>query len=524
MCIRDRWRGDPAHGAVEDGTHSGLSELVWKFETNGQIYSSPSFFDGGMLIGSDDWNLYCLDPDTGELNWKYKTGGEVQSTAFIEGKRAYFGSFDGYLYCLELPEEISGRPSLEWKVELKGDVISSCHPYLDSVIVADTGGYLHRISNDGTILWSEKHSNDDIWASPVLDTAGGYGAIGNVTDSVIVFSLEDGSLIDTFGYGDKAEIYSSGLLADGILYLTDGEGRRLIAEDLARRGRGWVFEIGQPAYSTPVIEGERLYFGSFEFAWCIPAEDPDGNGFIDEDEVIWTTQTHDFQGGSSPLIAGDLMFIGSDDYNLYCIEKNTGKVMWTFETKGYVYSSPALHNGSVYFGSNDWSVYCVGDRPPGIVFEVVVDPVEINSDETARLWINVTDGEENLVRNATLDITASAGYITIGPDEIITNRIVAGSGRINLNVKPFSVSSRSTLDITITGEKEGLTSGSTTIQIIVEPGEETEAIDPDVIDRGRERMPFVIGLIAVITVNMSLFSVLVLFKVREVNTLREGSN
>lgn len=517
------WRGDPLHQAVEEGIPTGIGELIWKYNTNGQIYSSPVFYEGGMLIGSDDWNLYCLDPDTGELNWKFKTEGEVQSTPLIENGRAYFGSFDGNLYCLELPDEEGGRPSLLWSLELEGDVISSCHPYKDSLIVADTGGFVHRITKEGNLVWNRTHSSNDYWSTPLVDAENERGIIGDEFDNLVIFSLEDGSLIKNISYGESSELYSSGLLKDDMLYITDGEGRRLIAEDLTGGGRGWTFDVGYPSYSTPVINGDRIYFGSFEYSWCLPLDDPDDSGTIEMDEIIWSHPTHDFQGGSSPLIAGDLMFIGSDDYNLYCLNKFTGKEEWTFPTKGYVYSSPALYNGSVYFGSNDRSVYCVGERPPGIELEVTMDPLEITTEETARIWINVTDGDENLVQNSTVYIDTSAGFVTFDHERPITGGIVLGSGQTYFDFVPFFVSSRSTMDITISAEKEGLTMGFSTIQLIVEPGEGTEEDTPDVIDSTTERRPYVIGLIIVVILNISLLLVLVLFKIRDINTQREAT-
>jgi outer membrane protein assembly factor BamB len=516
-----QWRGDPLHKGIEDGMPTGMGELIWKYPTNGQVYSSPVFFEGGMLIGSDDWNLYCLDPDTGDLNWKFKTGGEVQSTPYISDGKAYFGSLDRFFYCLNLPEDRNGRPGLEWRLELEGDVISSCHPYRESLLVADSGGFVHRISLDGESIWKERLSNDDYWASPIIDADNGRGIIGNITDSIQIFSLEDGTLLSEIDYGAGSEIYSSSLLVDDILYITDGEGRRLIAEDLSGEKRGWTFDIGFPSYSTPVIDGNRLYFGSFEYAWCLPVTDPDSSGIIEEDEVIWSTPTHDFQGGSSPLVAGDMVFIGSDDYNLYCMDKMTGEVRWTYRTNGYIYSSPSLYNGSVYFGSNDRFVYCVGERPPGIVLEVSLDPLEITSNETAMLWINVTDGEGNLVNDARVSVVTSAGTVSLGPDEIVNTPVITGSGWIHLRVNPIEVSSRSTIDISVSASMEGLTPGTASLQLVVEPGDAEESSGPDVIDRQKERVPYIIGLIIIIVINISLLMVIVLFRIRDMNTERE---
>ena len=64
---------------------------------------------------------------------------------------------------------------------------------------------------------------------------------------------------------------------------------------------------------------------------------------------------------SSPAIdsTGDV-YIGSLDFNVYCIDGSTGSLVWTYSTQGGVQSSPAIGaNGLLYIGSSDGNVYAL---------------------------------------------------------------------------------------------------------------------------------------------------------------------
>src|SRR5581483_7644369 len=53
---------------------------------------------------------------------------------------------------------------------------------------------------------------------------------------------------------------------------------------------------------------------------------------------------------SSPAVANGMLFIGSDDYNLYALNAATGTLVWKYTTGSTVRSSPSVANGVVYVG------------------------------------------------------------------------------------------------------------------------------------------------------------------------------
>jgi len=62
---------------------------------------------------------------------------------------------------------------------------------------------------------------------------------------------------------------------------------------------------------------------------------------------------------SSPLVLGDVVFVGSTDGALYAVNRADGMERWKFATQGPIASSPAEANGVVFISSLDGNVYGV---------------------------------------------------------------------------------------------------------------------------------------------------------------------
>jgi outer membrane protein assembly factor BamB len=57
---------------------------------------------------------------------------------------------------------------------------------------------------------------------------------------------------------------------------------------------------------------------------------------------------------SSPIIVNDVVYVGSNDNNLYAINLTNGSKIWNYTTSGWVMSTPAYYNGTIYVGSGQW--------------------------------------------------------------------------------------------------------------------------------------------------------------------------
>src|SRR5580692_5110747 len=77
--------------------------------------------------------------------------------------------------------------------------------------------------------------------------------------------------------------------------------------------------------------------------------------------VKWSYTTGS-QVNSSPTVASGVVYIGSDDHNVYALYASTGAKMWSYATGSAVKSSPAVANGVVYVGSDDGNLYALNAR------------------------------------------------------------------------------------------------------------------------------------------------------------------
>jgi outer membrane protein assembly factor BamB len=62
---------------------------------------------------------------------------------------------------------------------------------------------------------------------------------------------------------------------------------------------------------------------------------------------------------SSPAVAGDTVYVGSEDGYLYAVDAASGEKLWQFATGDKITSSPTVADGTVYIGSHDGKMYAI---------------------------------------------------------------------------------------------------------------------------------------------------------------------
>jgi outer membrane protein assembly factor BamB len=98
--------------------------------------------------------------------------------------------------------------------------------------------------------------------------------------------------------------------------------------------------------------------------WTTFRHDPSHSGVTNgSDELnyakpLWNYTTYG-PVVSSPATTDGYVFVGSKDYNIYCLDASNGQRVWNFTTGGQVVSSPAVYVGHVYVGSYDGWFYCM---------------------------------------------------------------------------------------------------------------------------------------------------------------------
>ena len=111
------------------------------------------------------------------------------------------------------------------------------------------------------------------------------------------------------------------------------------------------------ATSTALID-----WSQFRFVPCHTGLNPYQNVLspttVGSLELLWKFKTGSTVD-SSAAVANGIVYVGSDDGNLYALDASTGALVWKYPTGPVEYSSPAVVNGMVYIGSFDHNLYAL---------------------------------------------------------------------------------------------------------------------------------------------------------------------
>jgi outer membrane protein assembly factor BamB/serine/threonine protein kinase len=112
----------------------------------------------------------------------------------------------------------------------------------------------------------------------------------------------------------------------------------------------WTFTTGGPIWSSPAVANGVVYIGSNDYNLYAV------NTVTDQEE--WTFATR----GTLhylPTVVNGVVYIDSADAHLYAIDAATGQLKWSFGTKAGISASPVVANGIVYVGSGDGNLYAI---------------------------------------------------------------------------------------------------------------------------------------------------------------------
>ncbi len=344
------FRGSQALLGIAPGALPEKLDLLWSFKTQGPVKSSAAIVGGRVFIGSDDGHLYALDVATGKVVWSAKTDGGIESSPLVLDGRVFVGSSDSSLYAFE-----AATGKVVWKYATGDKIlgapnwVKSPHGDTNWVLVGSYDFKLYCLdAATGRSNWVYEANNYINGAPAVAD---GVTAFGGCDAILHVIALTNGTKVKEIEAGG----YIAGSLAmkDHRAYFGHFE-NEFLCIDIARGARQWVYrDRNFPYFSSPAIAGERVIVGGRDKKLhCLDRE---------TGKSLWTFPT---QGkvDSSPVVCGDKVVVGSDDGRLYLVSLAAGKQLWSYEIGQPVSSSPAVADGRVVVGSEDGSVYCFGKK------------------------------------------------------------------------------------------------------------------------------------------------------------------
>ena len=347
-------------------TESDPATLIvarWKFQTGDEIDSSPAIGpDGTVYIGSDDGNLYAVDPETGEEIWRFKTGDKIQSSPAVgPNGTIYVGSLDNRFYA------IKPNGDLKWSFKIGDYIFSSpaIGPDGRVIYIGASDGSLYAFNASGTLKW-KFDAGGKIVSSPSIGHDGIEHVVyfGSTNHHVYAVAADNGDL--KWKFPTDAEVYASPAIgSDGRIYvgecrLKDAETYRYKFYCLNLDGtKNWSYTDGTGFYSSAAIGPDGLiYVGSWDGVFL---------AFSPKGSIRWSVRPGPPYAdmNSSPAVGNnEVIYLGSKKEIFLTLEAAPDEddpKHWIYHTADdIVFSSPVIDSeGTIYFGSQDGCLYAV---------------------------------------------------------------------------------------------------------------------------------------------------------------------
>ncbi|WP_409417362.1 PQQ-binding-like beta-propeller repeat protein [Flavobacterium sp. PS2] len=113
-------------------------------------------------------------------------------------------------------------------------------------------------------------------------------------------------------------IYFSPIIAKNNLVIGTIEGN-LLGFNTESGKQKWKIPVGGVLVGSPIVENNKIYTASSTAFICID---------VVSGQVIWKNNLPQSYSQGTPLIQGDKIIFGAWDANVYCLNKNTGALIW----------------------------------------------------------------------------------------------------------------------------------------------------------------------------------------------------
>ena len=298
-----------------------------------------------LIIGAPDGSVLAVRPN-GVRRWKFPQGDSEEVAAIyarpaVSEGIAYVGEYNGFLYAVNIE-----NGALLWKTDTGDSVVGG--PVVDGgkVVVGSSNGKLLSYDADrgGEPLWEFPASGEigKIWTTPVIHDGVVY--FGALDHKMYAVSLETGEEVWDQPFEAEGAITTTPLIADGRVYIGsfDKTFYALDASDgteVSRlEGEGWF-------WGGAITDGEFIYVGNL-----------DGTLYAWDGESLEAQRRYTTEGAivAPPIFVGDdWIAIGSDDRNVYVLEKGSLVEVWTLAVGAQVRAAMASDGNILYVTSID---------------------------------------------------------------------------------------------------------------------------------------------------------------------------
>ncbi len=400
------WGGRPDRNMVSDetGIPAGFDiktgeNIAWTAQLGSQTYGNPVIVDGKVLVGTnngaelregikgDKGVILCFDEESGKLLWqathdKLPTGRVndwpeqgICSAPVIENGRAYYVSNRCELVCADLEGFLDGENDGPFKDEKYAEKTDGDFIWVLDMI-GTMGAFPHNLATSSPVIGGDlvfvETSNgvDEAHLNLPTPQAPSFVAVNKHTGEIVWANAAPGKNVlhgqwSSPAYGEiggQAQVIFPG--GDGWCYSFEPKtGELLWKFDLNPKDSLW--ELGgrgtrNNIIATPVIHDDAVFL-------CVGQDPEHGEGVghlfridatkrgdITESGAMWHVGGKEFHRSMSTVAIKDGLCYAADLSGfLYCLDVETGKRYWRYDTMAALWGSPYVVDGKVFLGDED---------------------------------------------------------------------------------------------------------------------------------------------------------------------------
>jgi len=333
-----------------------------------RLASAPVVADGKLYVMGTDATISAFDAATGAKRWSVSFGDGGKN------KMALFGggvSVDGaFLYATDGLGDISALNvadgSTVWKKRLSAPLRGGPTIALGNIYAMSQDNQLFVLrASDGNVEWTEAAAVSVAGVFGVAAPAVGQGTVvaGFSSGDLNAYRYENGRTVwqDTLSrtsvntsVGTLTDIDADPVIDQGRVFAV-GEGGRMVSLELVTGQRLW--ELNVAGISTPWVAGEWVFVVTDEAKLLCIAR---ATG-----KIRWVSQLQRYRKDKSkngpvtwtgPVLAGDRLFVASAQGDLVSVSPTDGKVQNTVEIGAPVFLAPIVANSMLYVLDNSGRV------------------------------------------------------------------------------------------------------------------------------------------------------------------------
>lgn len=281
-------------------------QTVWR-ETVGATKSYPIIIEDKLYIGTT-WALVCYHAKWGTKIWQYI------SKDFLHSSPAYYA---GYIYC----------------------------------------GFTNNLycinAKTGILKWKFDTGKNSINSSPIIFSNTVIFAANN---RLYALNYENGKVLWSIGFGANIEFPAS-IVSDKFFVIS---GDKVYGFNFKNHNKIWEYQLPEKVTQCLAVSNENVYISVGKELYAI---DPKTG------KLNWK-QFFTGNAMNSPTYFGKDVFTSFDQY-LYCLDSKNGKIKWQFEAGYYIESTPSISEKYVWIGADDFNIYCIDRLTGKKLFEAI---------------------------------------------------------------------------------------------------------------------------------------------------------